>query len=333
MENKTLLSPSPEQGLSEKKASELEMRSSTQCPICGQNDVADYIHAPDRLHGRQQEYSLVRCANCSLVWLHDPPKPEDMGAHYTAAYDRFIAGAGEHAEARWRGRQANLTKYKQAGALLDLGCSSGSFLGSMRGDSWKLFGIEMSRESAKVAEAKTGAEVFVGEILDAPFKSDMFDVITCFDVLEHLYEPQRVMKKVADWLKPGGIFYVQVPNIDSAEARVFGRYWQGLELPRHLFHYSPKSLRTLGSMAGLSEVSIVAERNQTIETSMRYLVDNGARKMGITRTALVNSGKPGLPWRACRKLMRMTVLKVCVALLPAVGSGEAIHGIFRKGDR
>src|ERR1035438_10453930 len=73
--------------------------------------------------------------------------------------------------------------------------------------------------------------------------AESFDVITCFDVLEHLYEPRKVMARVGEWLKPGGIFYVLVPNVDSAEARAFGSYWHGLELPRHLFHYSPASLK------------------------------------------------------------------------------------------
>ena len=79
---------------------------------------------------------------------------------------------------------------------------------------------------------------------------ESFDVITCFDVLEHLYEPRRVMAKVGEWLKPGGIFYVLVPNVDAAEARVFGSYWHGLELPRHLFHYSPASLKFLAELGG-----------------------------------------------------------------------------------
>ena len=90
----------------------------------------------------------------------------------------------------------------------------------------------MSAECAKTAEARSGAQVFVGNILDAPFPPESFDVITCFDVLEHLYEPRRVMARVSEWLKPGGMFYVLVPNVDSAEARVFGSYWHGLELPQ-----------------------------------------------------------------------------------------------------
>ena len=141
-----------------------------------------------------------------------------MHLHYTDAYHKLISAAGENSPHRWRDRKATLTQYKQSGALLDLGCSSGAFLEFLKGDSWKLYGIEMSADCARRAEARTGAHVFVGDIPDAPFPPESFDVITCFDVLEHLYEPRRVMARVGEWLKPGGIFYVQVPNVDSAEA-------------------------------------------------------------------------------------------------------------------
>ena len=191
-------------------SSEITIRS--LCPVCGQAGAREWLRAPDRLHGRQEQYTLLRCPACSLVWLSKPPKPAEMHRHYTDAYDRLISAAGENSPRRWRDRNAALAPHKQSGALLDLGCSSGAFLQSLCGKGWDLSGIEMSAESAKQAQARSGANVFVGDILDAQFAAESFDVITCFDVFEHLYEPRRVMAKVAEWLKPGGIFYVLVPK-------------------------------------------------------------------------------------------------------------------------
>ena len=220
------------------------------CPVCGHVAAQQWLRGPDRLHGRQEKYTLVRCPACSLVWLSNPPRPAEMHLHYTDAYDKLISASGQNSPHRWRARKAALMPHKQSGALLDLGCSSGSFLESLKGEGWKLHGIEMSADCAKIAEEKSGAQVFVGDILGAPFRRESFDVITCFDVLEHLYEPRQVMARVSEWLKPGGIFYVLVPNLDSAEARVFRSYWHGLELPRHLFHYSPAALKFLAAVGG-----------------------------------------------------------------------------------
>jgi SAM-dependent methyltransferase len=300
------------------------------CPICAEEGAQEWLRGLDRFHGRQDEYTLVRCPACSLVWLSNPPEPSEMHLHYTDAYDRLISASGQNSPHRWRDRKAALSPHKQSGTLLDMGCSSGAFLESLKGEEWRLHGIEMSTEFAKIAEAKSGAKVFVGDILEAPFRRESFDVITCFDVLEHLYEPRRVMAKVGEWLKPSGIFYVLVPNVDAAEARVFGSYWHGLELPRHLFHYSPASLKVLANSAGLREVLLETRRNPAVGTSLRYMCDDAFGAVGIRRTPVAYLAEAGLPWRVARKVVRMTVLRGVLAMAPLLGGGESIHAIFQK---
>ena len=302
------------------------------CPICSRKGSREWLKAPDRFHGRRELYTLMRCPFCSLVWLSKPPKPSEMGLHYTDAYDKMISAAGENSPGRWRDRNAALAPHKQSGALLDLGCSSGAFLQSLSGKGWDLFGVEMSATSAKQAQAKSGARVFVGDILDAQFRPESFDAITCFDVFEHLYEPRRVMSRIAEWLKPGGIFYVLVPNVDSAEGRVFRGYWHGLELPRHLFHYSPKSLKFLAESAGLNEVLLETHRNPAVGTSLRYVWDDIFRTVGIHQTPVAYRGEASLPWRVARKAVRMTILRALLAMAPLAGGGESIHAIFRKAS-
>ena len=291
------------------------------CPLCSHSGTREWLNAPDRLHGRREQYQLVRCPSCSLVWLCRPPKPSEMHLHYTDAYDKLISVAGND-PARWGFRLDAIARFKQSGALLDLGCSAGSFLESMHGDSWRLFGIEMSAKAARTAEARSGAQVFVGDILDAQFPRESFDVVTCFDVLEHVYEPRRVMQRIAEWLKPGGIFYVLVPNIDSAEARVFRSYWHGLELPRHLFHFSPDSLRFLAESVRLREVSLETHRNPAVGTSLGYIWDDVFRAVGVQRKPVVYRGEASLPWKMARKFVRMTILRALLAMAPMVGGGS-----------
>jgi SAM-dependent methyltransferase len=300
------------------------------CPICGQAGAREWLRGPDRLHGRRDIYSLVRCPACWLVWLKNPPKPSEMHLHYTDAYHKLISAGGDNSPERWEARKRVLARYKQSGTLLDLGCSSGSFLSFMRSESWTLYGIEMSADGGRTAEARSEAEVFVGDIVSAPFPRESFDVITCFDVLEHLYEPRRVLARVVDWLKPGGIFYVLVPNVDSAEGGAFGSYWHGLELPRHLFHYCPASLTFLAESVGLKALSLETRRNPAVGTSLRYVWDDVFGAMGIRRTPVAYRREASLPWRAARKLVRMTALRALLAMAPLVGGGESIHAMFRK---
>jgi SAM-dependent methyltransferase len=253
-----------------------------------------------------------------------------MGQHYGEDYDRAISRTGQN-PGFWTRRRATLLRYVSSGAILDLGCSSGGFLASLKGPEWKLFGIEMSERVAREAEARTGAQVFVGDILDAPFPQESFDAITCFHVFEHVYQPKELLAKVREWLRPGGIFYTEMPNIDSAGARIFRSYWYGLELPRHLFHFSPATLRNLARSAGLEELSITTQGHVFIETSVRYIFDDIARKFGIRPTPLAQAKPASLAWRVVRKGFRMGVLPVLNWLASFAGDRGSIHALFRKG--
>ena len=300
------------------------------CAVCGSPGAFDLRRAPDRFHGGTTMYVLRRCPACTLVWLEDPPSPAEMGRHYGPAYDRFIQRAGESSPGRWTARKSAIYGHRRGGRLLDLGCSSGAFLESLKGDGWELHGIEMSEAVAKRAEARSGAQVFVGDILDAPFASGTFDVVTSFDVLEHVYQPRDVLKKVVEWLKPGGFYYVLVPNIDSGEARLFQSYWYGLELPRHLSHFSPQSLRYLALSVGLEEIFVETNRNSALEHSLRYLGDTLLQRLGMPRKPLAEAGPAGLPWKVIRKLLRWTAFPLLYRTSALWGSGESIHAMFKK---
>lgn len=300
------------------------------CPTCGCDRGALWLEAPDRYHGRTRPYQLMRCPQCELVWQDNPPDPSEMGEHYGSDYDALIGSSGERSPERWQARRAAIAKHKSGGAILDLGCSSGAFLRSLKGPAWQLYGIEMSASAAAKAEANTGAQVFVGDILDAPFAPGSFDVITCFDVLEHVYEPRKVLEKVQQWLKPDGIFYVLVPNIDSGEARVFKSYWYGLEMPRHISHFSPKSLKNLAGTVGLEGMTVETHANSAFHYSSRYIVDKLLEGVGISRSPLSTAHNPSFPAKVVNKALGTTVYPILHGFVTLAGEGESIHAVFVK---
>jgi 2-polyprenyl-3-methyl-5-hydroxy-6-metoxy-1,4-benzoquinol methylase len=306
--------------------------SGKHCIACGASDPKFFLEATDRFYRRPQRYRLLRCSQCSHVWLDDPPKPEEMGQHYGPDYDRVITIGGENSTQRWQDRREAIYKYKTSGSILDIGCSSGAFLESMKGPDWQLSGIEMSAETAKRAAARTGGYIFAGDIMDAPFAPQSFDVITCFDVLEHVYDPRKVLAKVAEWLKPGGIYYVLVPNIDSGEARAFKTYWYGLELPRHLSHFSPESLGRLAKSAKLEIASLEARPNSAFGHSTRYIADDLLSSIGISRRPMATAKDPSFPRKAVRKAFRVTLVPIIYKSISLFGAGESIHAVFKKSD-
>ena len=309
---------------------EVSSSSLRSCPACGQSEAASWRRAPDRMHGRQRLYTLLRCSQCSLVWLENPPPLEEMADHYGADYHRLVQQAGDSSPRRWQQHAEVLGRYKQSGTLLDLGCSSGAFLESLKGRPWRLYGVEISTDAAEKARARTGAEVFVGDVEDAPFQPNSFDAITCFDVLEHMHHARQVLVKVREWLKPGGVFYTFLPNIDSAEARIFRSYWCGLELPRHLYHFTPPSLRKLAESVGLEPICLTTVRNSQIEYDVRYVCDDVLRYLGFPRKPVAEGIKHALMGKAVRKVVRMTLSNPFSDICAAFGLGQSIRAILQK---
>lgn len=301
------------------------------CPLCGNDAAKKFLRAPDRFHGRKEAYQLLRCGDCCYVWQVEPPAPEQMGVHYSGDYHRTIAKAGETAaHIRWRRHRELIKRYKSGGAILDIGCSSGAFLGTMKGSAWSLYGIEMEASTAEKARANTGAEVFVGDVMDAPFALGTFDAITSFDVLEHVYDPRAFLSRVFEWLRPGGMYFVFVPNIDSWEAQIFGSYWYGLELPRHISHFSLHSLRQLTSSLSFEEVHLRTPAITYLEPSIGYLFSAGLGRLGIKAIPLSQQKPAGVPRRLVRKALRVTLAEPLAAAASLLGAAGSIEGVFRK---
>ena len=300
------------------------------CPICNGQGGRRFLSAPDRFHWRTKPYDLFRCSDCSYVWLEDPPSPTDMSDHYGIDYHKSIMAAGESSGARWSSQREAILKQRNSGTLLDLGCSSGGFLSSMSQESWKLFGIELDGAAAEKARCISGASIFVGDVAAAPFPPESFDVITCFDVLEHVYSPRQVLIKVKELLKPGGIFFAVLPNIESWEARIFGSYWYGLELPRHISHFSPQSLRHIMNALGFKELTVFTSATTYSERSASYLRSAVSEKVGFARPSMAKRERPNLLSRAVRKSIRMSVFEPFGQLASAAGAGASIDAIFFK---
>jgi SAM-dependent methyltransferase len=301
------------------------------CPLCAGTETFNFLSAPDRFHWRKEVYHLKRCSSCRFVWLVSPPKPEEMCCHYDADYYKTIATAGEtSAPKRWQKQRARISRYKQKGTILDIGCSSGGFLGTMKREGWKLYGIEIAAIMAERARSRTGAEVFVGDALDAPFPPQSFDVVTCFDVLEHLNQPRQFLAKVLEWLKSGGVFYTMLPNIDSWEARLLGSYWYGLELPRHLYHFSPQSLRRLMNALGFQELCLSTERESYLEHSIYYVYADLLQWLGFSSVPLAKAQPASLPWKVIRKALRLMLVVPFGQVASLTNAGASIQAIFTK---
>jgi SAM-dependent methyltransferase len=225
------------------------------CNLCGSTDHTVLYTLPDLLLGRLDvSATFVRCRACGLIYQNPRPTLEEMTIHYPASYDCHVELCP--GEISWLHRQAIrygiakrarvVTRYKRPGRLLDVGCATGTFLKGMQSTgNWDLYGVEPSENPARIARERYGLRVQIGTLEQAAFSDGFFDVVTMWDVLEHLHDPAHSLREVYRILKPNGIAVIRVPNGDSWNATLFGRYWAGLDAPRHLHVFTPSTLNAL----------------------------------------------------------------------------------------
>ena len=294
------------------------------CPLCGGWGATRLFEQRDLALGVPGVYAVARCDDCGLVYQNPRVRVDRLGDMYPdeyAAHTRepelsrtarrfgpavrwtLATGLGyRHLDAhnvRARDRLSAVLHRKRIGKafppwvgqgrLLDVGCASGRFLRQMGAVGWQLSGIEYDGAAAKKARS-IGADIFVGDPTQAPFADQAFDLITAFHSLEHMPDPLRVLTRMIDWLALGGLAIVEVPNVAGLGARLFGPYWSGFDLPRHLVHFTPATMGAMVERAGGRVVSVEHKSKARYfwRSLHRRVSGRGDRRARATRALLTS---------------------------------------------
>jgi SAM-dependent methyltransferase len=176
-----------------------------------------------------------------------------MGDYYPPGYREYRAAIDEPSRRRYQEDKLHKVQaHRQGGSLLDVGCADGLFLHLAQSAGWEVRGVEMAESSAAYARETYQLDVLPGDLRHANFPDQYFDVITFWHVLEHLHDPLGELHEAYRVLKPEGLLVVDVPNIASWQANFFGADWRALDVPRHLYHFSPDTLKAMLARAGFA---------------------------------------------------------------------------------
>lgn len=162
----------------------------------------------------------------------------------------------EHLRLQLRGKAATILPFVAGGRLLDVGCGSGELLERHVALGWGGWGVEISPEAARYAREQRGLRVWQGDLPGASFPAATFDMVVFSHSLEHMFSPTATLREANRILRPGGRLFLALPNAASAEARLFGRWWLGWDVPRHLYHFTPKSLNRCLRQTGFRVIRI-----------------------------------------------------------------------------
>jgi 2-polyprenyl-3-methyl-5-hydroxy-6-metoxy-1,4-benzoquinol methylase len=318
------------------------MMEEAKCALCGEGGSSKpYLLA----RGEEEYFRYHRCAACGLVYLNPRPAAREILQYY----DQEYYGEGKQKFHPWievfriffaRQRVRRVKRFIAGkGQALDIGCGQGTFLNLLRKEGWEVFGTELSEKQAGRA-MEAALPVSIGELREGQFPAESLDLVTLWQVIEHLFEPGAVIRCIRPMLKKRGIVAISTPNIDSLQAHVFKESWFHLDPPRHLYLFSLKTLEQLMAQEGFRLFHL---RHLSFEQDPYGWLQSSLNRMSFAENTLYafikNKARNGTalnPWELWRNLLFGAGLfptsLILSSLLGWRHKGGTIEAYFEKGE-
>jgi 2-polyprenyl-3-methyl-5-hydroxy-6-metoxy-1,4-benzoquinol methylase len=277
------------------------------CPLCG----AD---VPMNSHFRNGAERIRKCPGCSVAFVYPRASGLELLSQYSPSYFQEKYDTLRQSEyvnmQSWQTKIAMCLKRVdklrdgKTGLLLDVGCGKGWFLESARKHGWEVQGLELCPEVAKATMERVGTQVHIGSIFDVALPSETFDLVTMFDVIEHLEAPLEALRICHRILKPGGALALSTPNLTGLGCRLLGARAFGVWPDEHIIYFGPASMRRAIRLADFTHFEIASreiypENAATIISRLRG--ENGS-------AGVVNASASGV-WSVKRLFRNNTILK------------------------
>lgn len=235
------------------------------CPICKNSESIELY--------TKNNYNVIKCIHCSYVYINPRPDLDFLSTFYNDCYtgkcydidtyNTYYTLIYSYIE-RAKHDIEFIKKYKKTGTLLDIGCGLGHFLSVAKDNGFICTGTEISNESIKYAEQKYNLNIKEGDITNINFNEDKFDIITIFDVLEHVINPDTIIKKIYNIVNSDGYVFISVPNVDCLQSKLKGKNWTQMIPPNHLNFFNTKTLTKLLENNGFKIIDIKSLPSLTI---------------------------------------------------------------------
>jgi 2-polyprenyl-3-methyl-5-hydroxy-6-metoxy-1,4-benzoquinol methylase len=232
----------------------------TNCPVCGSADIKNVLSAKDYTVSGEK-FPIDECTGCSLRFTQDVPDAKSIPAFYKS--DEYISHSDTSKgfinrlyqsvrKRTLRNKRKLVEKITgiRAGKLLDVGSGTGAFVNEMNQNGWHVTGLEPDEGARAVAKKlyNVGLEN-TDRFYQLPAES--FDAITLWHVLEHVHDLSAYVQLLKSMLKETGTLLIAVPNYTSKDAAIYKEHWAAYDVPRHLYHFSPQSMKLLMEKHGL----------------------------------------------------------------------------------
>jgi 2-polyprenyl-3-methyl-5-hydroxy-6-metoxy-1,4-benzoquinol methylase len=234
------------------------------CPICDSTNFSQHLNAVDYTVSRET-FSIMKCDGCDFLFTSPRPELSVLGSYYQSedyishsdTSKGLISKLYKIARGFTLERKFRLaSSFSNGKKLLDVGCGTGAFLNHAKSKGLDVIGIEPDRGASDFAKKNYGLSVFDESKLDE-FEAASFGAITLWHVLEHVPNLNERLVQLKRLLHPEGRLFIAVPNPDSFDAKYYQEHWAAYDVPRHLWHFTPKTMRKLIDKNGLQLHSVL----------------------------------------------------------------------------
>lgn len=265
------------------------------CPLCQSNHIGHRLSAVDHTVS-SQSFEIWQCFDCGFLFTQDIPDEQSIGRYYQAAayVSHTDSNKGIINSIYHRVRNITLKQKRKLimqlsrlnnGCLLDVGCGTGAFLHEMRSNGWQVKGLEPDATAVGVCQSKYGIQP--GDLNELfSFEPGSFDVVTLWHVLEHVHTLHAYMEQLSNLIGKNGKLVIAVPNHTSTDATTYKANWAAYDVPRHLYHFEPTTMRRLAQMHGMKVESIKPMWFDSFYVSM--LSEKNSNNKGGILTAFFN---------------------------------------------
>ena len=308
--------------------------SPVSCPGCGGHEWVDV--AP-----QDRSFILQTCAACGTCRIDAGAAPPE------ALYRDYYAGDGAERLSgvfngiwKWlRHRKAArlLAAIPERGRVLDVGCERGELLSVLKAAGRHVNGTQLSQAAADFAKTHFDIDVFVGQLGDAPYAAASFDAVLMINVLEHLPDPTAYLRLVHGLLRPGGVFWLEVPNAGSFTARTGAKRWLHHDPAHHLWNFTLPSLTQATTRTGFT---VEASYHVSWEHGPIGCLQTWLNLLPGPRNVIFDIAKGGLSRKPGRLLLELGHAAIGAVLLPfafivataesAAGNGQIMLVRLRK---
>jgi SAM-dependent methyltransferase len=283
-----------------------------ECLLCGSSRVQP-------MAGYERDH-LTRCLDCRFVFAARVPSEAEL----VECYGRYrrVDAISPITVRRYEELLDRFERYRATNRIIDLGCGVGGFLESARRRGWDVCGTEYSDEAIEICVSK-GITMWRAPFEPTERETHAFDVVTAFEVLEHMHAPREEIRAMARLVRPQGALYLTTPNFDSLSRRLLGPRWNVIHYPEHLGYYTAGTLDSSLSPFGLVPVEL--RRTGVSPTRLRRSIRRVSDERGAEppregeerlRRALESSAASRLAKRAAN------------AALDALGLGDSLKALF-----